>query len=205
MLKFDGDHEATQPYFETAVAMAPDDPYIQLDFGEFWLNRAANTRLQCEQETYIKRARRSFVNAWMLDDTMPETYAKYGQSYLMEGLNYEKAVEMFEQAARLHPSSVEIRAMLTEAYASVGRNDDAIQQAQLILSWGHEDNKSARLTRSTIARFDRRRNRFGQAHGQFQPLIHGNSLSPADAPAHSRTMLTAAFQVIALGPSRFTA
>lgn len=155
LLKFTGDYGAARPHFETAVALKPDDPHIQLDAAEFWLTMATNSRFPSEQEDYLKRARMNFVAAWKLDDTMPETYAMYGRSYLMEGSNVEKAVEMFEQAALLHPSSVQIRAMLTEAYAAVGRNDDAIGQARLILAWGHEDSEPARVARSTIARLTR--------------------------------------------------
>jgi tetratricopeptide (TPR) repeat protein len=152
--KFAGDYAAAKPHFENALALRPDDAYIQLDFAEFWMDQIATTQFPSEREDFIERARKHFVAAWKLDDTMPETYAMYGRTYLMEGQDIGKAVEMLEQAVHLHPSSVQIRSMLTEAYARTDQNAAALGQAQLILSWGHSDDGPARFARSVIRQLE---------------------------------------------------
>lgn len=78
----------------------------------------------------------------------------YGRSYLIEGENYGKAIEMFEEAARRYPSSVAIRVWLAEAYMRDGRDESAIQAARLVLAWGHSDNGPARIARSIIDRLE---------------------------------------------------
>jgi tetratricopeptide (TPR) repeat protein len=154
LLHIEDDFAAAQTHLETAVSLAPDDAHVQLDLAEFWLERAASTAFPSEQEAYLKRARRGFVEAWKLDATMPETYVMYGQSFLMEGTRHDKAIEMFEEAQGLHPSNVEIRLMLAEAYARADRKDEAIEAAQLVLSWGHGDGGPAVFARSIIARLE---------------------------------------------------
>jgi tetratricopeptide (TPR) repeat protein len=173
LLAVNGDFDAAKSHYETAVALAPDDVLIQLDFAEYWLFRAATAlvpdeadmqlefvnfwlarstipQLTSEQEAYLSRARKGFIEVWKLDDSVPEAYAMHGKSFLMEGKNPGKAIELLERAARLYRSSVFIRIPLAEAYAQAGRNDDAIRQAQLILAWGHDDNEVAQFARSII-------------------------------------------------------
>ena len=152
LLKFADEFDAARPHFETAVGLAPNDAYIQLDLAEFWFDKIKTTQFESEREAYINRARSGFVKAWKIDDTMPETYYMYGQTYLLEGTNPDKAIEMFLEAARLHPSSVQIRGSLAEAYAMAGQKDDAIAVAQAILHWGHNENRAARYARALIAR-----------------------------------------------------
>lgn len=152
LLKFDGEYEAAQPHFETAVALAPDDAYIQLDVGEFWLGRIGTTESQSEKDVYLQRARRSFVAAWKLNASMPETYVMNGRAYLIEGSRIDKAIEMFEEAGYLYPSNVQIQIQLAEAYAMDDRKDDAIRTAQLILSWDHGNNNPAKFANALISR-----------------------------------------------------
>jgi len=152
LLKFEGDYEAAQPHFETAVALAPDNAYIQLDAGEFWLSRIAATDLQSEKTAYLQRAKRSFVAAWKLNPSMPEIYVMNARAYLIEGSRIDKAIEMFEEAEILYPSNLQIRMELAEAYAMDGRDDDAIRTARQILSWDHGNNRPTKFANALIDR-----------------------------------------------------
>ncbi len=152
MLKFKGDYDGAQPHFELAEELGPDDPYIQLDVGEFWLDKASTTDDPEERTELARRARKSFVKAWKLDASIPETYVMNGRAYLVEGVSPEKAVAMFEEAQYLFPASLIIRMNLAEAYAHAGRNDEAIQTAQVILSWGHGNDRPAEFATELIER-----------------------------------------------------
>ncbi|MGI9287848.1 MAG: tetratricopeptide repeat protein [Pseudomonadales bacterium] len=144
VFKFRGDFEAAQPRFEQAAALAPNDPYSQLDFAEYWHYLAMNTKDAADRKEFLGSARNHYVKAWKLDDSTPETYAMYGQTYLMEG-NYSMAIEMLEEAESLLPSNLDIRLILTEAYAGAGRNEQATEAARSIVAWSHDEAVTKRV------------------------------------------------------------
>lgn len=137
--KFSGDFGNAQSHFERAVALAPDDPYCQLDLAEYWHTRAEKTLNMEQRKEFVERARTHYVKAWKLDDSMPETYAQYGGTFLLEGQRYDKAIEMLEEAEYLLPSEITIRTGLAEAYAAAGRVEDAERMARSVLAWSHYD------------------------------------------------------------------
>ena len=139
VLKFRGDFEAALPHFEKAVALAPGDPYCQLDLAEFWHDRAESIGEGSDASDYLNRAREHYVKAWRMDDSIPETYAMYGQTFQMEGQRFDKAIEMLEKAGSLLPSNLQIRLMLAEAYADAGLREDAVDAAQSVLVWTHSE------------------------------------------------------------------
>jgi tetratricopeptide (TPR) repeat protein len=151
VLKFDDQYEAAQPHFETAIALAPNDPYCQLDIAEYWHDRARESEDTDERATYLANARNHYVEAWKLNDSMPETYALYGQTFLLEGEKYDKAIEMLEQAESILPASITVRVMLAEAYVGAGRNDDAVKAARSVLAWSHEESDAANQAREILA------------------------------------------------------
>lgn len=150
VFKFGDDFTAAQPHFEQAIALAPDDPYIQLDFAEYWHDRAAVPDDAGDRATYLARAREHYVEAWKLDDSMPETYAKYADTFMMEGRRYDFAVELLEQAENLLPSSFRVRMMLAEAYLGAGRTEDALAAARTILAWSHAKSSAAKRAREIL-------------------------------------------------------
>ena len=153
VLKFRGDFAAAQPRFEQALALAPYDLYVQLDLAEYWHYRAMNTKQLADREKFLESARKNYVKAWKLDDSAPETYAMYGQTYLLQG-DYDRGIEMLEEAGRLLPANVNIRLILAEAYAGAGRKQQAIDTVESILAWSH-DNAVAKRAREILAQFDK--------------------------------------------------
>jgi len=150
LLKFDDRHEAALVHFKRAAELGPDDAYVQLDVGEFWLDQAAAANLPAERKDFARRARRSFLKAWKIDSSIPEIYVMNGRAYLLEGASLDKAVEMFEEAQFLFPANLQIRMDLADAYARSGRNEEAIRAAQVILSWGHGNDRPAEFARTLI-------------------------------------------------------
>lgn len=89
VLKFGDKFEEAQPYFERAVALAPDDPIVRLDIAEFWHDLAEDTDDTGDRATHLERAREHYVKAWKLDDSIPETYAMYGRTFVLEEKQYD--------------------------------------------------------------------------------------------------------------------
>lgn len=153
VLKFRGEFEAAQPRFEQAVTLAPNDPYSQLDLAEYWHYRAMQAKRRAEREEFLESARSHYVKAWKLDESTPETYAMYGQTFLMQG-KYDTAIEMLEEAESLLPSNLSIRLILAEAYAGAGRNEEAIEAARSVMAWSHEDGDAAKRAEEVLAHLD---------------------------------------------------
>lgn len=153
VLKFRGDFAAAELHFEQAVALAPGDPYCQLDLAEYWHYRAAKTENTGERKKFFKRARRHYAKAQNLDDTMPETYAMHGQTFLMQG-NYKKAIKMLEKAEVLLPSALDVRLILAEAYAAANRKKDSARAARSVLIWNHADSDISKHARKILASVD---------------------------------------------------
>lgn len=141
--KFQENYDAAQPYFQRAIELAPDDPLCQLDMAEYWHDRARATEEEEEQAVYLAKARDHYLIAWKLDESMPETYAMYGESFLIDGKDYNKAIEMLEQAQSLLPSSIQIRLFLAEAYQGDERKDESAAAARSVLAWTHGESEAA--------------------------------------------------------------
>lgn len=149
--KFAGDYEAAQPHFEKAVSLAPDNPYCQLDIAEYWHTRAEDTDDLEARGTYLARAREHYVKAWKLDDSMAETYAQYGRTFLLERERYDLAVDMLEQAESILPSNIGVRLSLAQAYLGANRDMEASEKAQSVLAWSHEGSGVAERARQILA------------------------------------------------------
>lgn len=148
--KFQGNFDEALPHFERAISLAPDDPYCQLDVAEFWHDRAENPDDKANQTIYLTNARKHYLDAWRLDDSMPETYAQYGKSFMIEGEDYRKAVGMLEQAQQRLPSSLQIRLDLARAYLGAERFDDAATAARSVLSWSHSESEAAKIAQEIL-------------------------------------------------------
>ena len=141
--KFRGNHDEALPHFERALQLAPNDPYCQLDAAEYWHDRAESTDDEAQQAEFLGNAREHYLAAWKLDASLPETYAMYGKSFLVDGSDFDKAIDNLEEAQRLLPSSIEIRLSLAEAYLGAERPKDAAAAARSVLAWVHGESETA--------------------------------------------------------------
>ena len=155
--KFRGEYDDAEPYFERAVALAPSDPYCHLDFAEYWHDRAEDTEQKESQAEYLAKARKYCVNAWKIDASIPEVYAMYGKTFLIGNEDFDKAIEMLEQAERLLPSSITVRASLAEAYLGANRLGAAERTARSVLVWSHGESDTAKRAREILESVTERR------------------------------------------------
>lgn len=142
-LKLQGLWDESEPHFERAVELGPDEFENHLDLAEYFHNRAQATAEDQERLELFKRARRAYVRSYQLNPNDPETYAMYGATYLHEGLDVERGIETLEHARSLLPSHLRIRLMLAQAYAAVDRIDDARALLESIVIWGHSEEERA--------------------------------------------------------------
>ena len=146
-----GKFEEAQPHFELAVEFEPKNPYCQLDFGKYWYDRARGTDDPSERATYLARARERLVTAWKLDDSIPETYVVYGQTFLLEGRRIDLATEVLEKAESLLPANLTIRVLLAKAYLEAGKRENAAGAARSVLAWSNPDSNTAELAKEILA------------------------------------------------------
>ncbi len=150
--KFADQYSKALPYFERAVELAPDDPYCQLDMAEYWHDLALEPTESEQWLDHLAKAREHYIAAWKLDKTAPEVYAMYGKTYIDEGSDYARALELLEEAEFYLPSSLDIRYLLARTYAELGRTDEAIKAAKVVVAWSHEESDVSNRARRLIAR-----------------------------------------------------
>ena len=155
VLKFRNDFVAAEPRFAQAVALAPDNPYGQLDLGEYWHYRAIKTTEAVQRKNFLTRAQSHYAKALELDDSIPEIYAMHGQTFLMQG-GYGEAIELLEEAHQRLPSALDIRLILAEAYAAADRKQDSAKAVRSVLIWSHKDRVVIDHARDIIARLGTR-------------------------------------------------
>jgi tetratricopeptide (TPR) repeat protein len=80
-----GRGEAAIPHYGRALGIAPDDALNQLDVGAYYYGRAAEARDAETRAQLAALARRHYARSWELDDSLPEAYAMYGATFLLEG------------------------------------------------------------------------------------------------------------------------
>jgi tetratricopeptide (TPR) repeat protein len=151
---FGGRWEAAIPHYQQALGIAPDDVRNQLDTGAYYHGRARATVDAEARASFAALARHHYTRSWQLGDPLPEAYAMYGATFLLEGQQAERALEPLEAANRMLGSSMEIKLLLARAYARLGRPRQARAQAVAVLSRTH-DAATRDEARDLLTRIDR--------------------------------------------------
>lgn len=111
--------------FSEALALAPDDPLLQLDFAEY-LHEAALYHFPVdERPERLREARRHYVRSQTLDSDVPETYMMYGRTFLVEGEEAAQGLDTLEHAHQMLPSYYWAKYYLARGYALTGDVDRA--------------------------------------------------------------------------------
>jgi FimV-like protein len=127
--------DAALPYYEKALALAPQDAYAELDYAEFVLDRARAAQDPATIQRDLELARHHLARSYELDPENPETLAMNGVSYLFVGEPLHKAVESLKAAHEMLPSQPAIKLLLAHAYAESGERESAIELLTS-LAWG---------------------------------------------------------------------
>jgi len=128
---------AAEARFAQALAAGADDPVVHLDYANYLHGRATEESDASARQRLALEAREHYVRSWKLDDSIPETYAAYGQTFLLEGEEVARGLETLEHAHRMLPSSVEIKIALARLYAKLGRPQQARELALVASTWSH--------------------------------------------------------------------
>lgn len=132
--------EAASARFEAALAADPDDALVELDQANSLHARArAETDDAAARKRLAAQARRHYVRAWKLDDSIPETYAEYGATFLLDGEDPARGRATLEHAEKLLPASPEIKLSLARVYAKLGRREEARDLALVVSTWSHSE------------------------------------------------------------------
>ena len=117
----------------------PDDATTHLDYGNFLHWQAMAVEDAAERAPLARRARSHYVKSWKLDDSVPETYAGYGATFLLEGQRTEKGLKTLRHAHEMRPSSLDIRIDLALAYHALGRSEEARRLLITTLGYIHDE------------------------------------------------------------------
>ncbi len=139
MRKFAGRFAEAKPYYERAIALEPTEANHELDYGEYFLDLAKQEKDEARRAEWIIEARRHFARSYRLNPDHPETLAMNGATYLVAGDDVAKGVESLEVAHQLLPSQTQIRVLLAQGYAAVGRTEAARRHLEALLAWSHAD------------------------------------------------------------------
>jgi len=117
----------------------PDDATTHLDYANFLHWQAREIEDAAERAQVARRARSHYVKSWKLDDSVPETYAGYGATFLLEGQQTEKGLKTLRHAHEMLPSSLDIRIDLALAYHALDRSEEARRLLITTLGYIHDE------------------------------------------------------------------
>jgi tetratricopeptide (TPR) repeat protein len=116
-----------------------------LDYAQFCAVKASQEDFADQQGELLEEARRHFVLSWKLDDTIAETYAGYGATFLWKGQDSSRGLETLEHAHRLLPVNSDISHSLAQAYVHLDREDDARTLLARDLASSHKGDREEKL------------------------------------------------------------
>jgi Tfp pilus assembly protein PilF len=135
--KFQKRWDEARPHYERALALAPDDALNQLEYAEYLHERAKAEEDPEERVRLVRQARQHYVRSQNLDPDLPETYAMYGASFLVEGEDPERGLDTLEHARAMLRSNLDIQLMLAQLYMKTGRRAEARDLLETVVTWAH--------------------------------------------------------------------
>lgn len=129
--------EESESCYRKALAAGPDDALVHLDYGNYLHARAKEETDASVRAQLAQRARKHYVRSWKLDDSIPETYAAYGSTFLLAGQDAARGRKTLERAQEMLPSSREIKIALARLYAKLNRREEARQLVLVLSTWAH--------------------------------------------------------------------
>lgn len=115
-------------YFDTAIELAPQDPDILMDYGEFWeaeLNNCDKTYSIARRQQLIPEIERRFLQALEIIPDSPEANLAMGQVYLFEGEDWRKGAGYQARAFELLPADTFILEQSARYAIAAGEYEEA--------------------------------------------------------------------------------
>lgn len=139
-----------QAHFERALELEPDATTILIDYAQYWSERR---RTASDRELAMDYASKSVAllqKSRALGAVTPETDALLAFMYLRQGRDIQDAIALLESATTKSPTDHWPLLLLAQSYRAVGRYDEAIQCANDIIRYEHNENSNTRAAQSII-------------------------------------------------------
>ena len=133
----DGDLEAATALQKQALEHGPEDPWAHLERARLVMSQAREEEDGAKRKQLLSEARRHYARVSRLAPELPESFAGYGESFLLPGEESERGLESLEHAHRLLRSDLGTQLALAELYMKLDRDDDARALIQNVLAWRH--------------------------------------------------------------------
>jgi tetratricopeptide (TPR) repeat protein len=140
--KFQGRWDEADAHYQRGLAVAPDAALNHLDYAEYLQDRAVRAEDAEQRAEFIRQARRHYVRSQKLNPELPETYAMYGSTFLIEGEEPERGLETLEHAHALLRSDLDIKMMLASLYIELDRDAEARELLQTVVAWAHGEGQA---------------------------------------------------------------
>lgn len=172
--KFAYEYDEAAPWYERALAAAPNDVESLIDAGEYALHRAEASEDPGERKALARQARRHFAKAHREAGDLPEILWAYGSTFLLDGEDAAKGLEALEAAHTLLPSHPSPMWALAQARAAAGDATGALPLMDRVLAWQHSPANDQQLElRAAVA---------AQAETEASPPTAADRTEP-DPPA----------------------
>ena len=149
--KFEGDFEKAEPLFQRALALAPEDPLILLDMGEYYDSLSRSVPDPDERRRLRKKERSYYARANRIAPDMPETFVVNGLSHARDrerdAQAMQKALASLEHAHTLLPGNADVTHRLADAYLIAGDREAAAVMIAALGAEGHSRGRGDQLKR----------------------------------------------------------
>lgn len=133
-----GDFEAARARFESATRLMAWDFTIWMDYAQYWAQRIADSYDPEERVRHATRLVGALQSALTISAATPELNSLMGFAYLAKGEDPHEAIAYLEAASAAAPHDQASRLLLASAYLYVGRLDEAIEVAEVVLLFEHQ-------------------------------------------------------------------
>lgn len=140
--KFQDRWDEARTHYERGLAIGPDDALNHLDYAEYLQDLSVRAEDAARRAELIREARRHYVRSQNLDPGLPETYAMYGSTFLIEGEEPERGLETLEHAHAMLRSDLHIAMTLATLYMRLDRDADARELLQTVVAWAHGEEQA---------------------------------------------------------------
>jgi tetratricopeptide (TPR) repeat protein len=128
--------------YRRSLELAPDDWQNQLEFAEYFVDRAAKD--EKGREAWLASARERLGHVIDLAPDIPEGYAVLGATYTIGDQSPEPGIQSLERAAHLLPSHPAIEFPLAKLHYRAGHRERAIELLRRIVHQSHgSENREA--------------------------------------------------------------
>ena len=131
---------------ERSLELGPDDAWVQLWAGRFFLWQAGSNERISEEERIpmLTASREHFERSIDLDPQHPAAYAGLGETYLYAGGDLELGIEALETAQALSGSADDVALPLAQLYIASDRREEARELLEDVLQRSHGGLRAAR-------------------------------------------------------------